>query len=166
MQATKQARLDMVEAENIVANLNRRYVRCLDQLKISEWADFFDDAGRYLIQPRDNHDAGFPGGHWMYFPNKGMIKDRVTSLIHINKFHKRYDRHILGDTLVTKVVDGIIHASTSYYLAQTSYDGHVSLFSVGEYLDQVILVDGESRFLEKFVVPDSFNSHGAVIFPI
>jgi anthranilate 1,2-dioxygenase small subunit len=154
------------DSERLVANLNRVYVRCLDQDRLEDWLEFFTDEAKYFIQSRDNYDAKLPGGYWMYYSTKGMMEDRVTSLRHINKFNKHYYRHMLGDTVVTGIQNGVISAVTSYFLAHTSYDGNLSLFSVGEYHDKVVLVNGVAKFMEKFVVPDNFNSHGPVIIPI
>lgn len=159
-------RLPGLDLNRLANNLNGQYIRCLDNDRLEEWPEFFVENGRYRVHPRDNRESGLEGGHWMYYASRGMMHDRVTSLRHINKYNKRYYRHMIGDTLVTSVKDDIIFASTNYFLAHTNYEGHTSLFNVGEYLDQIVLVDGQPKFLEKLVIPDTFHSHAAVVMPI
>ena len=61
---------DLRGTEIALIDLNYRYAACLDDQQYEAWPDFFVEDCKYVIQPRDNVDAGFEGGYWIYATNK------------------------------------------------------------------------------------------------
>lgn len=157
---------EMLDLERMVKRLNLLYALAIDEDRLEDWPVLFLEEGRYIIDPRENHDLGLDGGYWMYYTSRAMMNDRVTALRHVSVFNKHYYRHICGDTLVESYEDGVITARTSYMLVETNWEGKSELLSAGVYLDKVVIRDGEAIFLEKVVVPDTFHTGKAIISPI
>ncbi len=157
---------DFTELERVVGRLNQLYGMSIDEDRLEDWPKLFVEDGRYIIDPRENRDLGLDGGYWMYYTSQGMMRDRVTALRHVNVFNKHYYRHIISDAFVDSVEDGVIAARSNYLLVETNWEGKSQLLSAGVYHDKVCVENGEARFLEKVVVPDSFHTSTAIISPI
>ena len=139
-----------------IATLNYRYAQALDDRRLDDWPDFFLDDGRYVIHPRENRDRGLEG-YWIYCDSKRMMLDRILSLKEVNLYNIHYDRHAISNVLVADSGDGVYVARSNYSIVQTNTGGRSAIFSVGAYVDQVVFIDGEPKFREKIVVPDTFT---------
>ena len=139
-----------------IAVLNYRYAQALDDWRLDDWPGFFVDNGRYIIHPRENRDRGLEG-YWIYCDSKRMMLDRVLSLKEVNLYNLHYDRHAISNVLVEEADSDVYIARSNYSVVQTNTTGKSAMFSVGEYFDQVVFVDGEPKFKEKIVVPDTFT---------
>lgn len=157
---------ELLEMERTVSRLNQLYGMSIDEDRLEDWPELFVDDGRYIIDPRENRDQGLNGGYWMYYTSRGMMRDRVTSLRHVNVFNKHYYRHIIGDVFIDSVQNGVIEARSNYMLVETNWEGRSQLLSAGVYHDRVTTENGEARFIEKVVVPDSFHTSTAIIAPM
>ena len=157
---------DFTDAERIVGRLNRDYGMAIDEDRLEDWPELFVENGRYIIDPRENRDLGLDGGYWLYFTSRGMMRDRVTSLRHVNVFNKHYYRHLTSDTFIDSIEEGVICARTNYLLVETNWEGRSQMLSAGVYHDKIALNNGEAIFLEKVVVPDTFHTSTAIISPI
>ena len=51
-------------------------------------------------------------------------------------------------------------------MIQTDVEGRSEVFSAGEYRDKVVLANGEAKFREKIVVPDTFNIERPLAVPL
>lgn len=158
--------LEYTAMERVVARLNQLYGMSIDEDRLEDWPKLFVEDGRYIIDPRENRDLGLDGGYWMYYTSQGMMRDRVTALRHVNVFNKHYYRHIISDSFVDSVDGSVVMARTNYLLVETNWEGRSQMLSAGVYHDKVIVEDGEARFIEKVVVPDSFHTSTAIISPI
>ena len=148
-----------------VAELNFRYARCLDANRIKDWPDFFTDDCRYLIHPRENLEAGLEG-YWLYFESKRMLRDRVVSLLDVNIYQIHYERRLVSNVMLTGREGSEWLAAANYMLVTTTNEGHSKIFSVGEYRDRIVEVDGVLRFRERVVVPDTFTVPSHLSMPI
>jgi anthranilate 1,2-dioxygenase small subunit len=138
----------------------------IDEDRLEDWPELFIEDGRYIVDPRENRDLGLDGGYWMYYTSRGMMRDRVTALRHVNVFNKHYYRHLTSDTFIDGENGGVISSRTNYLLVETNWEGRSQLFSVGVYYDKVVIQNGAALFVEKVVVPDSFHTSTAIIAPI
>ena len=68
------------------------YASSLDDGLLSDWTEFFTEECLYLIQPRDNYDAGLPMAV-VRCESRGMLQDRVTAVQETIMFEPRYLRH-------------------------------------------------------------------------
>jgi anthranilate 1,2-dioxygenase small subunit len=160
------ADVELEKLEKDFMRFNIAYCACLDDDRLEDWPSFFPEDGRYLIQSRENLDAGFEGAYWVYYISQGMMRDRVTSLRHINTFNHHYYRHQISNLRILSVNDGVYEVRTNYSVVQTTFEGKLQSTNVGEYRDQIYIDNGKALFKEKLVVPDTFHTESAIVYPL
>jgi anthranilate 1,2-dioxygenase small subunit len=151
--------------EEAITALNYRYARCLDENRLKEWPDFFTEDCRYLIQPRDNLEQGLEG-YWLYFEGKGMLRDRVVSLLDVNIYHIHYERRMVSNVMVVGRDGGAWLARANYLMLHTDNEGRSQIFSIGEYRDRIVEAQGTLRFAERQVIPDTFTVSSHISMPL
>ncbi len=62
-----------------LTQLYARYASALDAANWEAWPEFFTEDCIYKLQPRENHERGFPLAT-LAFDSKGMLKDRVYGI--------------------------------------------------------------------------------------
>jgi len=157
-------RVDAAIAARIV-ELNHLYAQCLDDNRLDDWPGFFTDDCRYIVHSRENLALGLEG-YLLFFDNKRMLNDRVLSLKEVNIYNIHYDRHFLSGVLVTGQSGGVYTMRANYMVVQTTLEGRSLIFSVGEYRDRVVLVDGQPKFKEKTVVVDTYMVNSLLAIPL
>ena len=141
------------------------YGKCLDDDRLEDWPSFFIESGRYVIHPRDNLEAGLEG-YWIYCDHRRMIRDRVLSLREANIYNIHYARHLISNVLVVGR-DGDVHdVRANYVVLQTDNEGVTHNFSAGEYRAKVVFEDGEPKFAENIVVPDTYLVKALIAIPL
>lgn len=153
------------ELERQLVQLNHRYAHCLDEEKIEDWPDFFSEDCKYLIQSQENARLGLDG-YLLYFDSKAMLRDRVTSLREANFYSIQQNRHFISGVTLAGGADGLYQAYASYMVIQTDVEGRARVFSVGKYIDQVLLTPGGLKLKERRVIVDNFNIEGMIAFPL
>lgn len=148
-----------------IEQLNKAYARCLDDGRLEQWPEFFLDDGRYIIQSRENRDAGLYG-YVLYFVNQAMMRDRVTSLRVANYYNIHVDRHLVTNVDLIAETNGVFETRANYAVFQTDADGHSVLFSVGEYLDQIVFDNDAPKFKQRLVLLDTANITGLLAVPL
>ena len=149
----------------LIHSLLDKYADCLDSDELEKWPELFLENGKYLIQSRENLEAGMDGGYWMYYTSQGMMRDRVTSLRHINTFNKHYYRHLISNIKISEQDDGL-RVRSNFLVVQTNFEGKFECTSAGEYRDVIIMTDGEPKFKEKLVIADTFHTASAIVYPL
>ena len=152
--------------ERLIYNLLDEYADCLDSDDLEKWPGLFLENGKYLIQSRENLEAGMDGGYWMYYTSQGMMRDRVTSLRHINTFNKHYYRHLISNIKISEHDDESFYVRSNFLVVQTNFEGKFECTSAGEYRDVIIMPDGEPKFKEKLVIADTFHTVTAIVYPL
>jgi 3-phenylpropionate/cinnamic acid dioxygenase small subunit len=128
----------------------------IDENRLDEWLDCFEERSSYIVIPRDNHVRGFEAA-LMHCSTKARLADRVLCLQKANKVNPHYDRHILGGSLVGSSNEGIMEVDTNFMVVQTDLDGASKLFCAGSYKDR-IRVDGTSpQIVGRRVIVDTFS---------
>jgi anthranilate 1,2-dioxygenase small subunit len=153
-----------LELQARVADFVARGAMKLDRDDLDGWLEGFDDAGRYVVLPRENQERGYQVGV-MYCDSKAILLDRVSVLRNANKFNPHYDRHIVGATVVDEVSDNVAIASTPFSVVQTTLEGVSSLFVSGVYEDR-IRVGERMSILERIVVLDTFSVPNCLATPL
>ena len=148
-----------------IEQMNKAYARCLDDDRLEDWPDFFLDDARYLIQSRENRDAGLYG-YILYFENKAMMRDRITSLRIANHYNLHTDRHLITNVDILGVSDGVYDTRANYAVIQTDAEGRSDLFSAGEYVDRIVFRRGVPKFKERLVLLDTANIVGLLAVPL
>jgi len=159
-------KLDLHSIQVALIDLNYRYAACLDDRQYDKWPDFFIEDCKYVIQPRDNVDAGFEGGCWIYSTNKKMLRDRILSLQKVNIYDVHYNRHLISNIRILAEKDNTYIARANYLVIHTSSEGHSSIKSTGEYQDEVVWQEDQLVFKQRIVIPDTFNTDKIVAVPL
>lgn len=147
--------------EDLVAD----YARMIDDDRVEEWPDYFDDPCVYRIVNRENHAAGSAVGV-MECRSRGMLRDRVRALREANVYEPHCYRHLLSGTRILGRTGGAWRAETSFAVIRTMQEGSVSVFASGKYVDDVLVGTGRPRFRSRVVVTDSARVDTLVVIPI
>lgn len=154
------------ETEWKINGLNQQYARCLDEGRYEEWPTFFVEDAMYAIHSRENADAGLEG-YIMYCEGGPMLRDRILATEKVLVHDLRFERRIVTDVVVKNHGDDVIEARANYLMVRTDLEGRSELFSAGEYRDKIVFDDeGNPKFQERIVVPDTFNIVGTCPYPI
>ena len=81
------------------------YASAVDSGQWDLWPEFFTDDCIYRLQPRENHERGFPLAT-LSFTSKGMLKDRVFGIRETLFHDPYYQRHVVGTPIVRGVQAG------------------------------------------------------------
>jgi len=141
------------------------YASALSSGQWDLWPEFFIEACSYRLQPRENHERGFPLAT-LSFESKGMLKDRVYGIRETLFHDPYYQRLVVGAPVVRKAEPGRFECEANYALFRTKLSELSSVFSVGRYLDVVVRTDEGLKFASRLVVYDSEMIPNSIIYPI
>lgn len=126
----------------------------LDENRLEDWVELFDEACDYKVVTRENVEQNLPNV-LMWCDNKNMLRDRVESYRHVNLYNPHYDRHILGPLRFTETQNPVWKFDVSYSLFQTELEGASRLFSVGRYRVEALVEKGTARLKAVTVIADT-----------
>ena len=129
------------------------------------WPEFFTEVCSYRLQPRENHERGFPLAT-LSFESKGMLKDRVYGIRETLFHDPYYQRLVVGTPLVRRVGGGRIDCEANYAVFRTKLSKETTVFNVGRTIDVVVRTPQGLKFESRLVVYDSELIPNAIIYPI
>lgn len=141
------------------------YAAAVDSGNWDLWPEFFTEECSYKLQPRENHERGFPLAT-LSFESKGMLKDRAYGIRETLFHDPYYQRHVVGAPLVLKVGQDCIHAQANYAVFRTKLSKETTVFNVGRTLDEVVHTPDGLRFKSRLVIYDSEMIPNSIIYPI
>jgi anthranilate 1,2-dioxygenase small subunit len=157
------------ELRSAVEDLIHAYVQCIDDDRLEEWPDFFTEDCLYQIMPRENADQGLPIAV-MYCDSRGMLQDRVVAHRKANLFAPHLYRHLVSAIRVTDQDKGMVTVRSNYAVFRTAVDpinyGVTEVYSVGEYRDKIVFVDGVAKFQERIVIVDTSRIQSLLVTPL
>ncbi|MDO9279034.1 MAG: aromatic-ring-hydroxylating dioxygenase subunit beta [Polaromonas sp.] len=153
------------ETHLALTRLYADYALAVDSGQWDLWPEFFMDDGVYKLQPRENHERGFPLAT-LSFTSKGMLKDRVYGIQETLFHDPYYQRHVVGAPVVRRVEAGRIHSEANYAVFRTKLDKLSTVFNVGRYIDTIVQTPEGLKFAERLVIYDSEMIPNAIIYPI
>ncbi len=153
------------ETHLALTRLYADYALAVDSGDWDLWPEFFLEDGVYKLQPRENHERGFPLAT-LSFTSKGMLKDRVYGIKETLFHDPYYQRHVVGAPVVRRIEAGRIHSEANYAVFRTKLDKLSSVFNVGRYIDTIVETPEGLKFAERLVVYDSEMIPNAIIYPI
>ena len=153
------------ETNLALTRLYADYALAVDSGQWDLWPEFFLDDGVYKLQPRENHERGFPLAT-LSFTSKGMLKDRVYGIQETLFHDPYYQRHVVGAPVVRRVEAGRIHSEANYAVFRTKLDKLSTVFNVGRYIDTIVQTPEGLKFAERLVIYDSEMIPNAIIYPI
>jgi anthranilate 1,2-dioxygenase small subunit len=152
-------------ASACISRMMARYASAIDNGELDHWPEFFTDDCTYRILTRTDFDAGRDFGIW-FCNSRGMLLDRVESIRSVNVFEPHVYRHVLGPTEIVSVEDGVMGCETSFMVVRTGYEGEMMVFSVGRYVDAVLVDDQRAWLRDRTVVTDSCRYDALVALPL
>jgi salicylate 5-hydroxylase small subunit len=148
-----------------IQQLYADYASAVDSGHWDLWPEFFTEQCVYKLQPRENHERGFPLST-LSLTSKGMLKDRVYGISETLYHDPYYQRHVVGAPIVRKVEEGRIYSEANYAVFRTKYDKESTVFNVGRYLDIIVQTPEGFKFAERVCVYDSEMIPNSIIYPI
>lgn len=148
-----------------LSQLYARYAQAVSSSQWELWPEFFTEDCSYRLQPRENHDRGFPLAT-LSFESKGMLKDRVYGIRETLFHDPYYQRHVVGAPVVLKAEPGRIESEANYAVFRTKLSELSSVFSVGRYIDVVVRTEQGLKFASRQVIYDSEMIPNSVIYPL
>ena len=148
-----------------IQQLYADYASAVDSGHWDLWPEFFTEQCVYKLQPRENHERGFPLCT-LSLTSKGMLKDRVYGIKETLYHDPYYQRHVVGAPIVRKVADGCIHCEANYAVFRTKFDKESTVFNVGRYIDTIVQTPEGFKFTERLCVYDSEMIPNSIIYPI
>jgi salicylate 5-hydroxylase small subunit len=141
------------------------YAAALDNNDWDKWPDFFTETCVYKVQPRENHERGYPLAT-LSLESRGMLKDRVYGATE-TIFHDPYfQRHVVGIPRILEASDNRIRAEANYAVFRTKPDEVTTVFNVGRYLDIIERTDAGLKFAQRLCIFDSEMIPNSLIYPI
>ena len=141
------------------------YALAVDSGHWDAWPEFFTDACEYKLQPRENHERGFPLST-LSFESKGMLMDRAYAIRETLFHDPYYQRHVVGTPVVRALRDGVIHSEANYAVFRTKYNKDSTVFNVGRYIDEVVSTPQGLKFAKRWCIYDSEMIPNSIIYPI
>lgn len=142
------------------------YAAAVDSGQWELWPEFFTTDGVYKLQPRENHERGFPLST-LAFDSQAMLRDRVYGIQETLFHDPYYQRHVVSAPVVRQIDDqGRLHCEANYAVFRTKLDGASSVFNVGRYLDIVVNTPQGFKFAQRLCVYDSEMIPNSIIYPI
>jgi salicylate 5-hydroxylase small subunit len=141
------------------------YASAVDSGDWDLWPEFFTDDCIYRLQPRENHERGFPLAT-LSFTSKGMLKDRAYGIRETLFHDPYYQRHVVGTPVVRSVEDGRIRSEAHYAVFRTKLSELSTVFNVGRYIDVVVRTPAGLKFASRECIYDSEMIPNSLIYPI
>ena len=141
------------------------YASAVDSGDWDLWPEFFTELCVYRLQPRENHERGFPLAT-LSFTSKGMLKDRVYGIKETLFHDPYYQRHIVGTPVVRSAQDGRLRCEANYAVFRTKLSDASTVFNVGRYLDTVVRTAEGFKFASRECIYDSEMIPNSIIYPI
>lgn len=141
------------------------YASAVDSGHWDLWPEFFTDDCVYRLQPRENHERGFPLAT-LSFTSKGMLKDRVYGIRETLFHDPYYQRHIVGSPVIREVVEARWRCEANYAVLRTKLSDASTVFNVGRYLDVVVRTPEGLKFASRECIYDSEMIPNSIIYPI
>lgn len=148
-----------------VLDLFARYADALDDGRLDDWIDLFEENARYHVLSRENFERRLPLT-LLQLDSKDMMRDRVLSLRQANVTNIHRDQHVTGQPLVTPLDGDLVRAVTGYAMYTTNPEGRSELFCVGSYRDVIRLGEHSASFVERLAIADTFAIPNMLSTPI
>jgi salicylate 5-hydroxylase small subunit len=141
------------------------YASTVDAARWDLWPEFFTDDCIYRLQPRENHERGFPLAT-LSFTSKGMLKDRAYGIRETLFHDPYYQRHVVGAPVVRELTPSGLRCEANYAVFRTKLSELTTVYNVGRYLDLVVRTPQGLKFASRECIYDSEMVPNSLIYPI
>jgi salicylate 5-hydroxylase small subunit len=148
-----------------LARLNADYAAAVDAQDWDRWVDFFTEDCEYKVQPRENHERGFPLST-LALLSRGMLKDRVYGIKETLFHDPYYQRHVVGLPRILRRDGDVIETEANYAVFRTKLSQETTVFNVGRYLDRVRVAPQGLKLESRLCIYDTEMIPNSLIYPI
>jgi salicylate 5-hydroxylase small subunit len=148
-----------------LSQLYSDYASAVDSGQWDLWPEFFTDDCVYRVQPRENHERGFPLAT-LSLTSKGMLKDRVYGIQETLFHDPYYQRHVVGAPVLRETLADGFRCEANYAVFRTKLSDASTVYNVGRYLDRVVRTPAGLKFASRECIYDSEMIPNSLIYPI
>ena len=148
-----------------ITQLYADYASTVDAGRWKDWCEFFTDDCVYRLQPRENHERGFPLAT-LAFTSKGMLKDRAYGIQETLFHDPYYQRHVVGVPVLREAGDARWRCEANYAVFRTKLSDTSTVFNVGRTLDTIVRTPVGLKFAVREIIYDSEMIPNSIIYPI
>jgi salicylate 5-hydroxylase small subunit len=141
------------------------YAAAVDEKDWDRWIAFFTEQCEYKVQPRENHERGFPLAT-LALLSRGMLKDRAYGIRETLFHDPYYQRHVVGLPRILRHDGDLIESEANYAVFRTKLSQESTVYNVGRYLDRVRVLPDGMRFESRLCIYDSEMIPNSLIYPI
>ena len=142
------------QIRHAAGDLLAEYALLIDEDRLEDWVELFDEACDYKVVTRENVEQGLPNV-LIWCDNKNMLRDRIASYRNVNEYNLHWDRHVIGAPRFCAEAAGAWFIEAGYSLFQTDMEGVSRLFSVGRYRIEFAVREEAARIKSLLVIADS-----------
>jgi salicylate 5-hydroxylase small subunit len=154
-----------VDSYMALVRLYADYAAAVDAKDWDRWVDFFTEQCEYKVQPRENHERGFPLAT-LALLSRGMLEDRAYGIKETLFHDPYYQRHIVGLPRILRQDGDLIESEANYAVFRTKLSQETTVFNVGRYLDRVRITPDGMKFESRLCIYDSEMIPNSLIYPI
>ena len=151
--------------QSALRDFYEQYTSCLDDTNFDRWLNFFTADANYRITSRENYARQLPMAA-MACIGKGMIQDRVTSLVSVLVYEPRIWRRYVSSVRIDKVDGDVIHSRANFLLYESMMDREPQLNMLGEYVDQIVHKNGSFQIKDRCCVYDNYRILTTLFAPV
>jgi 3-phenylpropionate/cinnamic acid dioxygenase small subunit len=155
----------LLELRAQLADLYAAYDDALGEGDYERWPEFFTEACRYQIIPRESYDLGHPLG-LMQAESRGMLADRVAAIRKTTLYAPRIVQRLVSSIVLRAIEPDGMRLSATFATFQTMLNEPSQVFLCGRFYDRLVEDGGTLRFAERICVTDSTLVPTSLIFPI
>ncbi len=148
-----------------IQQLYAEYASVVDAGDWDRWVDFFTEDCSYRLQPRENHERGFPLAT-LSFESRGALKDRAYGIKETLFHDPYYQRHVVSAPIVRVAQAGLYDCETNYAVFRTKLSQLSTVFNVGRSIDRIVSTEAGLKFQSRLVVYDSEMIPNSIIYPL
>ncbi len=143
------------------------WARTIDENRVEQIADFMQDAGRYRVKSRFNHDRNLP---LAVIDCKGVsqLKDRILSMRKANVYQPHHYRHMISGIQILSEPQPMVFEVRSNFLITRTMDlsGDMKIFASGQTQDLISLESATPQFKDRLFLFDSRVIETLMIIPL
>jgi anthranilate 1,2-dioxygenase small subunit len=136
------------------SDLMAEYGLLIDEDRLEDWVELFEEACDYKVVTRENVEQGLPN-ILIWCDNRDMLRDRIASYRDVNEYNLHWDRHVIGPSRFCGEAAGVWTVEAGYSLFQTDLEGASRLFSVGRYRIEFVVSGDTARIRSALVIADT-----------
>ena len=142
-----------------------RYASIVDSGDWDRWPQMFTEDCVYRLQPRENHERGFPLTT-LSLTSRGMMLDRVFSIKETLFHDPYYQRHLISSPIVHEAASDQWDCEANYAVFRTKLSDTTTVFNVGRSFDTIVRTSEGVRFARRECIYDSEMIPNSIIYPV